>query len=172
MYKIIDGKEINRSLKSIKAELQKRMGLPVRPDVPLIGIVTRLADQKGVAEIFAPNYGSIFNMCENMDLQFAILGSGERWCEDEINSLQSKLPNFRAYVGYDESLSHLIEAGSDFFLMPSKFEPCGLGQLIALRYGSVPIVRETGGLKDTVLPYNEYDESGNGFGFKKWDKNW
>jgi starch synthase len=146
-----------------KAELQKRMGLPVRPDVPLIGIVTRLADQKGVAEIFAPNYGSIFNMCENMDLQFAILGSGERWCEDEINSLQSKLPNFRAYVGYDESLSHLIEAGSDFFLMPSRYEPCGLNQMYSLLYGTLPIVRRTGGLADTVENYNEATGDGTGF---------
>jgi starch synthase len=148
-----------------KAELQKRMGLPVRPDVPLIGIVTRLADQKGVAEIFAPNYGSIFNMCENMDLQFAILGSGERWCEDEINSLQSKLPNLRAYVGYDESLSHLIEAGSDFFLMPSKYEPCGLNQMYSMLYGTLPIVRRTGGLADTVDQYNEATGDGTGFLF-------
>ena len=80
-----------------KAELQKRMGLPVDPDIPLIGIVTRLAEQKGIAEVFAPTYGSIFSMCVNMNIQFAILGSGEKWCEDEINAIQSRLPNLRAY---------------------------------------------------------------------------
>ena len=148
-----------------KAELQKRMGLPVKPDVPVIGIVTRLADQKGIAEVFAPTYGSIFSMCANMDIQFAILGSGERWCEDEINALQSKLPNLRAYIGYDESLSHLIEAGSDFFLMPSRYEPCGLNQMYSMLYGTLPIVRRTGGLADTVEQYNEATGDGTGFLF-------
>ena len=148
-----------------KAELQKRMGLPVKPDVPLIGIVTRLADQKGIAEVFAPTYGSIFSICTNMDVQFAILGSGEKWCEDEINSLQAKLPNLRAYIGYDESLSHLIEAGSDFFLMPSRYEPCGLNQMYSMLYGTLPIVRRTGGLADTVQQYNEANGDGTGFLF-------
>ncbi len=148
-----------------KAELQKRMGLPVKPDVPLIGIVTRLADQKGIAEVFAPTYGSIFSICVNMDVQFAILGSGEKWCEDEINSLQSKLPNLRAYIGYDESLSHLIEAGSDFFLMPSRYEPCGLNQMYSMLYGTLPIVRRTGGLADTVEQYDQNTGDGTGFLF-------
>ena len=148
-----------------KAELQKRMGLPVKKDVPLIGIVTRLADQKGIAEVFAPGYGSIYSICANMDVQFAILGSGEKWCEDEINALQSKLPNLRAYIGYDESLSHLIEAGSDFFLMPSRYEPCGLNQMYSMLYGTLPIVRRTGGLADTVEQYNEFSGDGTGFLF-------
>ena len=148
-----------------KAELQKRMGLPVKPDVPLIGIVTRLAEQKGIAEVFAPTYGSIFSMCVNMDIQFAILGSGERWCEDEINAIQSRLPNLKAYIGYDESLSHLIEAGSDFFLMPSRYEPCGLNQMYSMLYGTLPIVRRTGGLADTVEQYNEATGDGTGFLF-------
>ena len=148
-----------------KEELQKRMGLPVKPDVPLIGIVTRLADQKGIAEVFAPTYGSIFSMCVNMDIQFAILGSGEKWCEDEIRSIQERLPNLRAYIGYDESLSHLIEAGSDFFLMPSRYEPCGLNQMYSMLYGTLPIVRRTGGLADTVEQYNEATGDGTGFLF-------
>ena len=117
-----------------KAELQKRMGLPVKPDVPLIGIVTRLAEQKGIAEVFAPTYGSIFSMCVNMDIQFAILGSGERWCEDEIN-------------------------------MPSRYEPCGLNQMYSMLYGTLPIVRRTGGLADTVEQYNEATGDGTGFLF-------
>lgn len=148
-----------------KALLQERMGLPVRPDVPLIGMVTRLVDQKGIAEVFAPDYGSIYRMCDSMDLQFAILGSGEKWCEDEISSLASRLPNMRAMIGYDETLSHLIEAGSDFFLMPSHYEPCGLNQMYSLLYGTLPIVRNTGGLADTVQNYNEKTGEGTGFMF-------
>ena len=141
------------------------MGLPVKKDVPVIGIVTRLADQKGIAEVFAPGYGSIYSICANMDVQFAILGSGEKWCEDEINNLQAKLPNLRAYIGYDESLSHLIEAGSDFFLMPSRYEPCGLNQMYSMLYGTLPIVRRTGGLADTVEQYNQDTGDGTGFLF-------
>ena len=100
-----------------------------------------------------------------MDIQFAILGSGERWCEDEINAIQSRLPNLKAYIGYDESLSHLIEAGSDFFLMPSRYEPCGLNQMYSMLYGTLPIVRRTGGLADTVEQYNEATGDGTGFLF-------
>jgi len=148
-----------------KAELQKRMGLEVNPDIPVVGIVTRLVDQKGIAEVFAPTYGSIFNICANMKVQFAILGSGEAWCEKEINTLQSKLPNLRAYIGYDDALSHLIEAGSDFFLMPSRYEPCGLNQIYSMLYGTLPIVRRTGGLADTVDNYNEKTGDGTGFVF-------
>ena len=146
-----------------KKELQKRMGLPVDPDIPLIGIITRLADQKGIAEVFAPTYGSIYSICNTMVVQFAILGSGEKWCEEEIKTLQKQLPNLRAYIGYDESLSHLIEAGSDFFLMPSRYEPCGLNQMYSMLYGTLPIVRRTGGLADTVEQYNQ--ETGDGTGF-------
>ena len=94
--------------------------------------MTRLVEQKGIAEVFAPLYGSLYQMCTEMNVQFAILGSGEKWCENEINTLQSKLNNMRAYIGYDEKLSHLIEAGSDFFLMPSHYEPCGLNQIYSM----------------------------------------
>ena len=159
-----DSKNLSNKAKC-KAEVQKKLGLPVDPDVPLFGIITRLADQKGIAEVFAPTYGSIFNICSNMNVQFAILGSGEKWCEDEINSLQSKLPNLKAYIGYDEGLSHLIEAGSDFFLMPSRYEPCGLNQMYSMLYGTLPIVRRTGGLADTVEQYNEFSGEGTGFLF-------
>ena len=148
-----------------KAELQRRMGLEVSPDVPVIGIITRLADQKGIGDLFGPTYGSMWDICAQMRVQVAILGSGERWCEDEIRSLQSQLPNLRAVIGYDENLSHLIEAGSDFFLMPSKYEPCGLNQMYSLIYGTLPIVHRTGGLADTVQNYNEATGDGDGFLF-------
>lgn len=150
-----------------KEELQKRMGLEVNPDIPVIGIVTRLADQKGIAEIFAPSYGSIYQICNDMKVQVVVLGSGESWCENEILNLQSKLPNFRAYIGYDDALSHLIEAGSDFFLMPSKYEPCGLNQIYSMLYGTLPIVRKTGGLADTVENYNQETGDGTGFVFEQ-----
>lgn len=155
--KTLEKKAIN------KEALQKRLGLPVDPDVPLFGIVTRLADQKGVSELFGPTYGSAFRICTEIHLQMAVLGAGELWCEHELESLNRTLPNFRAYVGYDESLSHLIEAGSDFFLMPSRYEPCGLNQMYSLIYGTLPIVRKTGGLADTVDNYDESTGSGTGF---------
>ena len=148
-----------------KAALQERMGLSVDPDVPLFGIITRLADQKGVAELFAPTYGSMYKICTEMKVHVVVLGAGERWCEDELRALESKLPNFKAYIGYDESLSHQIEAGSDFFIMPSRYEPCGLNQMYSLLYGTLPIVRRTGGLADTVQNYNQETGEGTGFMF-------
>ncbi len=146
-----------------KEALQKRMGLPVDGDVPVIGIVTRLVDQKGVSELFGPTYGSAHRICTEMKLQMVVLGAGELWCEHELQALNRNLPNFAAYIGYDESLSHLIEAGSDFFLMPSRYEPCGLNQMYSLIYGTLPIVRKTGGLADTVENYNEATGEGTGF---------
>jgi len=148
-----------------KAALQKEFGLPVRPDVPLVGMVGRLVSQKGIAEVFAPGFGSIYSICANMDVQFVIIGTGERWCENEIHALQEKLPNLKAKIGYSESLSHLVEAGSDFFLMPSQYEPCGLNQMYSELYGTLPIVRRTGGLADTVQNYNQETGEGTGFMF-------
>ena len=158
-YKDLSGKA------KCKKELQSIFGLPEVPNLPVVGMVTRLADQKGIAEVFAANYGCLYSLCNNLGLQFVLLGSGEKWCEDEINSLQAKLPNFKAKIGYDEKLSHLIEAGSDFFLMPSRYEPCGLNQMYSMLYGTLPIVRRTGGLADTVEQYNEQTGEGTGFLF-------
>jgi starch synthase len=146
-----------------KEALQKEFGLPRDPNVPIIGIVTRLTDQKGVGELFGPTYGSAWSMCRDMQLQMVLLGSGEQWCESEIMGLSSRLSNFKAKIGYSEKISHLIEAGSDFFLMPSRYEPCGLNQMYSLVYGTLPIVRKTGGLVDTVENFDE--KTGNGTGF-------
>jgi starch synthase len=148
-----------------KARLQKEFGLPPEPDVPLIGMVTRLTEQKGVEELFAPSYGSAWSIARDMRLQFAILGSGEAWCEHEIGNLASRLPNLKARIGYSEDVSHLIEAGADFFLMPSRYEPCGLNQMYSLAYGTIPIVRNTGGLADTVENFNQDTGEGTGFMF-------
>ncbi|MEL3906381.1 MAG: glycogen synthase GlgA [Treponema sp.] len=146
-----------------KEALQQRMGLPQDPSIPLFGMVTRLTDQKGIAELFGPAYGAAFKICTEIKLQMAVLGAGDRWCEDELTSLAGRLPNLRVYIGYDEALSRLIEAGSDFFLMPSRYEPCGLNQMYSLLYGTLPVVRNTGGLADTVENYNEQTGSGTGF---------
>jgi len=149
-----------------KAALQKEFGLDLIPDKPLIGMVTRLTDQKGVGELFGPLYGSAYRICVDMDLQLVLVGSGERWCEDEVRSLSARLPNFKARVGFDEALAHLVEAGADFFLMPSRYEPCGLNQMYSLRYGTLPIVHRTGGLSDTVENYNQETGTGTGFMFE------
>lgn len=148
-----------------KAELQRRFGLEAAPEIPIIGMVTRLTDQKGIGAVFGPGHGSAYSMCSDFRIQFVLLGSGERWCEDEIRALSDRLPNFRGRIGYDEGLSHLIESGSDFFLMPSRYEPCGLNQLYSLSYGTPPIVRRTGGLADTVENFDEATGSGVGFVF-------
>jgi starch synthase len=157
-------KDMRGKLKA-KEVLQKELGLPAAPDVPVIGIVSRLTGQKGIGELFGPAYGSAFSVCRDMNLQLAVLGSGEAWCENELRSLSSRLSNLKARIGYDEKLSHLIEAGSDFFLMPSRYEPSGLNQMYSLNYGTIPIVRNTGGLTDTVENFDQETGSGTGFMF-------
>ena len=148
-----------------KEKLQEEFGLPPSPDTPVMGLVSRLTGQKGVGDLFGPAYGSAYPICRDMNLQFVILGSGESWCENEIRSLAGKLSNLKAKIGYDERTSHLIEAGSDFFLMPSRYEPSGLNQMYSLVYGTIPIVRNTGGLSDTVENYNQDTGTGTGFMF-------
>jgi starch synthase len=149
----------------VKEALQKEFGLPCDPGVPVIGMVTRLTGQKGVGELFGPGYGSAFSLCRDMSLQFVVLGSGESWCENELKNLSTRLSNFKAKIGYSEKLSHLIEAGADFFLMPSRYEPCGLNQMYSLAYGTIPIVRNTGGLADTVENFDQETGGGTGFMF-------
>ncbi|GHV84111.1 glycogen synthase [Spirochaetia bacterium] len=148
-----------------KEALQKEFGLPPDSKPPIIGMVTRLTEQKGVGDLFGPAYGSAWSICRDMNVQMVLIGTGEAWCEHEIMNLSSRLSNFRAKIGYSEELSHLVEAGSDFFLMPSRYEPCGLNQMYSLAYGTLPIVRKTGGLVDTVENYNEDKGSGTGFMF-------
>ena len=148
-----------------KEALQREFGLPRDARTPIVGMVTRLTGQKGVGDLFGPAYGSAWSICRDIDLQMVLIGTGEAWCEHEIINLASRLSNFRAKIGYSEELSHLIEAGGDFFLMPSRYEPCGLNQMYSLAYGTLPIVRRTGGLVDTVENYNEAKGSGTGFMF-------
>ncbi len=148
-----------------KAALQAEMGLPVDPEVPLYGMVSRLVEQKGFGALCGPDHGRLYSICHDFDLQFVILGTGEAWCEEELRSLSARLPNLAVRIGFDNRLAHLIMAGSDFFLMPSRYEPCGLSQMYALRYGTLPIVRRTGGLADTVDNYDQTTGEGTGFVF-------
>ena len=144
-----------------KAELQKAFGLPVRPDIPVIGMVSRLARQKGI-DILAEAIYDILNY----DMQLIILGTGEVWSHFYYGKAAHYFPDkIGCYFGYNNELAHKIEAGADFFLMPSRFEPCGLNQMYSLRYGTLPIVRATGGLKDTIENYDEATGEGNGFIF-------
>jgi starch synthase len=146
-----------------KLALQRDMRLRIRPDVPLVGIVTRLTDQKG-SDVVAESLDRILRL----DTQMVILGAGDADLE-ELFRVRSLLggDRFRMVRGYDESLAHRIEAGADLFLMPSRFEPCGLNQMYSQRYGTLPVVRATGGLDDTVEQCDE--RTGEGTGFKLWD---
>ena len=134
-----------------KASLQQRMGLETNPEAPLFGIITRLVDQKGIDLILA-----VIPEIISSDAQVAALGNGEPWYEDRLRELSGAFPGrVSAHIGFDESLAHAIEAGSDFFIMPSRFEPCGLNQMISMRYGTIPIVTPVGGLADTVTALGE-----------------
>ncbi|QEN07197.1 glycogen synthase GlgA [Oceanispirochaeta crateris] len=156
--------------KNCKSRLQILMGLEENPKTPLFAMITRLVEQKGIEELCKPNYGILEDFCKDQDVQVVILGTGEPWCEEELTRLSRILPNLAVKITYNEKMSHLIEAGSDFFLMPSRYEPCGLNQLYSLKYGSIPVVRRTGGLADTVSdPQDEGWDSATGFVFEKAD---
>lgn len=149
-----------------KLELQKQLGLPQREEAAIICLVTRLTEQKGIDLITC----ILHELLNQLDVQFIVLGTGEKLYEDSFNYFQFKYPNkVRSLILFDHSLAQKIYAGSDIYLMPSRFEPCGISQLIALRYGCVPIVRETGGLKDTITPYNKFENIGTGFSFSNYN---
>jgi starch synthase len=148
-----------------KVRLQKILGLEVNPDVPMIGIVSRLVSQKGMDLI-----SYIMPEIMREDLQIVVLGTGEHQYQSMFNYYNSHFPKkMSANITFDSSLAQQIYAASDMFLMPSLYEPCGIGQMLAMRYGTLPIVRETGGLKDTVEPYNKFTNEGNGFSFTNYN---
>ncbi|MGM0397120.1 MAG: glycogen synthase GlgA [Bacillota bacterium] len=148
-----------------KQELQKKFGLPVLEDVPVISMVSRLVDMKGLDLV---RY--ILDELLQDDIQVVILGTGEKEYEDMFRHFEWKYPDkLSAHIYFNEEEAHLVYAGSDMFLMPSMVEPCGISQLIALRYGTIPIAREVGGLKDTVIPYNEHVDEGTGFTFANYN---
>ncbi|MGE5509066.1 MAG: glycogen synthase GlgA [Chitinophagales bacterium] len=146
-----------------KAELQREMGLPIR-DVPVIGLVSRLVSQKGLDIL-----GEVLDEIMKGDVQFIALGTGDPYFEDLFRNASTKYRDkFAAQIGFNGVLAQRIYAGSDMFMMPSRFEPCGLGQLISMRYGTIPIVRATGGLADTVHDCNRQPQAGNGFVFAEY----
>ena len=162
IVKNYDVRNFWNSKKENKLELQKRFNLPQNGDIFTLAIVSRLTDQKGLDLV-----DGIMDELARRNINLIVLGSGDQRYENMFRYFSSKYPNkISAKIGYDEELSHLIYAGCDAFLVPSAFEPCGLTQLIALRYGSLPIVHEIGGLKDTVKPYNQYEGTGTGFSFQ------
>jgi starch synthase len=147
-----------------KEDLLRTFSLPVDLERPVLAIVTRLTGQKGI-ELLQQAAGEIIGT----GAYFIALGSGEERYESFLNQLRNAAPNqVGVYVGYSESLAHKIEAGADMFLMPSKFEPCGLNQMYSLKYGTVPIVRAVGGLDDTVHDYDRVSQTGNGFKFSEF----
>lgn len=156
----------DRSGKAVcKAKLQEELGLEVRDDRPLMVMVTRLTRQKGLDLVMYA-----LDRILSGGVQVAVLGTGDRDYEDGLRYFQDKYPGtMAARIEFDPALSQRMYAAADIFLMPSKFEPCGLSQIIAMRYGTLPIVRETGGLKDTVIPYNEFTGEGTGFSFSNFN---
>ncbi|WP_445489308.1 glycogen synthase GlgA [Niallia sp. 03133] len=159
------------SLSSIKDKvknkrfIQQKFGLKIDDAKPIICMITRLTKQKGLELV-----RHVFHEIMKEDIQFIVLGTGDPVFEQFFREMEYQYPEkCKAYIGFDESLAHQLYAGADLFLMPSKFEPCGLGQLIALKYGNIPIVRETGGLNDTVFSYDSRTGKGNGFSFTNFN---
>lgn len=148
-----------------KRNLQETLNLPVNDEVPVISMVTRLVDQKGIDLIL-----HVFHEMMGQGIQFILLGTGEEKYESAFRNLAEQYTNqVSTNTYFDEGMARRIYAGSDIFLMPSQFEPCGIGQLLAMRYGALPLVRETGGLRDTVIPFNQFTGEGNGFSFTHYN---
>ena len=165
IYYNYDKKNLESKYKN-KEKLQKEFKLPVNREIPLIGIVTRLVEQKGIDLIT----GIIEEAIHKEDMQFVLLGTGQNKYENIFKKIAEKYPDqIGVKIKYDGKLAQRMYAGLDMFLMPSRFEPCGLSQIISMRYGTIPIVKETGGLKDTVEPYNEFEDTGFGFSFANFN---
>jgi starch synthase len=148
-----------------KDKLQGSLGLPVKSAVPVFGMISRLTSQKGFDLV-----QNIFDQIMERELQLVLLGSGELRYEDFFTTAAARFPEkFAVRTGFDEALAHRIEAGADIFLMPSLYEPCGLNQMFSLKYGTMPIVRAIGGLKDTVIDYNAEPGKGTGFVFDRYE---
>ena len=165
LYKNYNAKNFRKEKSKNKTALQKDLGLEVNDKKMMIGIVSRLTDQKGIDLIAY----IMDELCQD-NIQLVILGTGEERYENMFRHFDWKYGDkVSANIYYSEAMSHRVYAACDAFLMPSLFEPCGLSQLMSLRYGTIPIVRETGGLKDTVEPYNEYEGTGTGFSFANYN---
>jgi len=150
-----------------KQALAEKFGFDFNEDVPIIGLISRLYDSKGIDLV-----EKILPKLLNLDVQMIVLGTGEKKYHTFFDQMAKKYPDkFACYLGFNDDLAHLIEGGADILLMPSKYEPCGLNQMYSLNYGTIPVVRETGGLADTVKKFNEKSKEGTGFIFKKYNAN-
>ena len=159
-------KDLQEGKSKNKRALLESMGMSFQPERMLIGMVTRMTEQKGLALV---EY-MLDELLATNQFQLVVLGTGEERYENMFRSFEWKYPDrMKVNINYSEELAHRIYASSDAFLMPSQFEPCGLSQMMSLRYGTIPIVRETGGLKDTVIPYDEYNHTGTGFTFANYN---
>ena len=160
-----DSQSVIKNKKANKKALQESLGLEVDDHKIVIGLISRLTNQKGLDLV-----NDVIPSIMDEHTQIVVLGTGDAMYEDAFRYYENKYKgNFCAYIAYNENVAHNIYAGCDALLVPSRFEPCGLTQLISMRYGSIPIVRETGGLKDTVQPYNLFDNTGNGFTFDRYE---
>ncbi len=157
--------EDQKNKRRLKMLLQQEMELPVDPNIPLIGAVSRLADQKGFRELCGGTPSALERIVHDFPLQIVIVGTGELAIEQALTEIAGRNPNLVVKIMFSNYLAHLVEAGSDFFLMPSRYEPCGLNQIYSLRYGTIPIVRRTGGLADTVQDFSDNYEQGTGIVF-------
>ncbi len=165
LFETYDEDSLDRKLDN-KTELQKALGLPVRRNVPLVAIVSRLVEPKGMDLVVR----MMDEILQHEDIQLVVLGTGEKRYEDWFKGLAWRYPKkVSANIYFSNQLAQRIYVAADIFLMPSNYEPCGIGQLIALRYGTIPVVRQTGGLKDTVTQYNKYTQEGNGFVFENYN---
>lgn len=165
IFETYDEESLDRKLDN-KIALQKSLGLPERRNVPLIAIVSRLVEPKGMDLVVR----MMDEILQHEDIQLVVLGTGEKRYEDWFKGLAWRYPKkVSVNIYFSNELAQRIYAGADIFLMPSNYEPCGIGQLIALRYGTIPVVRQTGGLKDTVQQYNKYTQEGNGFVFENYN---
>ncbi|MHC1735200.1 MAG: glycogen synthase [Erysipelotrichaceae bacterium] len=166
LAKSFDTRTVEKGKAANKAAIQAELGLRQDPGVMLVAMVSRLTPQKGI-QILMETMHEIMGW----DMQLIILGTGDNWTENELRQIEYRYPRRAVfYCGYHEELAHRIYAGADMLLMPSAFEPCGISQLIAMHYGTLPLVRETGGLKDTVEPYNEFTTKGTGFTFTNFNR--
>ena len=160
-----DAESAIKNKKANKKALQESLGLDVDDNKMVIGLISRLTNQKGLDLV-----NDVIPGIMDGNTQVVVLGTGDSWYEEAFRSYENQYKgSFCAYIAYDENVAHNIYSGCDALLVPSRFEPCGLTQLIAMRYGAIPIVRETGGLRDTVWPYNMFDNTGNGFTFDRYE---
>ena len=161
MFSFLTIKTFKKGKAVCKESLQKQLNLDVNPRVPLCVMISRLVDQKGLDLLLYVLEEMLYD-----GMQIVILGTGDAYYERALVSIADRNPGkMCACIDFDSGLAHTMYAAADIFLMPSIFEPCGLSQLVSMTYGTVPVVRETGGLKDTVIPYNEFTGEGNGFSF-------